>query len=116
MRMWNFVEYIGVVVPIAERKAKANSAYTGDGGAFEGQLVIYRPGEEQPICHTPFSATGSGIASYKMRVGENNTDHQNKAQHALKRALCEAISKELETQIGRISSVLSPSRISCSSA
>jgi len=116
MRIWDFVHYVGVVVPIAERGAQASSAYGGDGGLFSGQLVVYRKGQAQPICHTPFSATGSGTAEYLHDIGDSSNEKKNKAQFALKKALCEEIRTEIKTQVGQISSALSPSSIDCNGA
>jgi hypothetical protein len=115
MRMWNFVHYIGVVVPSSERQAKATTAHVGVGGALAGQLVIYRKGESAPICSTPFSVHGSGAAQYSHRVGANATDKKNKAEYALKKSLCRDIKKVLTEKIGSLSKVLKASYLDCNS-
>ncbi len=115
MRMWDFVHYIGVVVPSAERQAKATTAHVGVGGALAGQLVIYRKGEMAPICNTPFSVQGSGAARYSHGVGASATDKKNKAQHALKKSLCRDIKKVLTEKISSLSQVLKASYLDCNS-
>lgn len=113
MRLWNFVEYVGVVVPIEERKAKAVGAHAGTGGALTGQLVVYRKGEAQPLCHTPFSVTSSGATSYRAALGASSSQKESKATHALKKQTCRDISKVLGERIGELSKTLKPSFIDC---
>lgn len=116
MRMWDFVEYVGVVVPLDERKANAVAGgVVGQGGALEAQLVIYKKGEPDPICHSGFKVESSGDASYTYKVGDNSSAKQSKATMALKRALCGEISKGLKTLIGSLSKELEPEFIDCNS-
>lgn len=115
MRLWNFVHYIGVVIPASERKSKALSASVGSAGAVEAQLVIYRKGEAQPICNVPFRAEGSGTVQYSAAVGASSTEKQGKAAYALKKDLCYDIKKSIEAAIGSVSKVLTASRIDCNS-
>lgn len=116
MRMWDFVEYVGVVVPLKERKASAVAgAVVGHGGALEAQLVVYKKGEPDPICHSPFKVESSGDASYLHKVGDNSSTKQSKATMALKRALCGEISKTLKALISSQSKELEPESIDCNS-
>lgn len=113
MRMWNFVHYIGVIVPVEERKAKAVSAHVGDAGALEAQLVIYRKGEPKPICHAPLSVRGKGNVSYRYNVADNSNDKKSKAQYALKKDLCRELAKVLKEEISGLSKVLEAGFIDC---
>jgi hypothetical protein len=113
MRMWGFVEYIGVVVPTHERKAKAIGAHVGSGGALKGQLVIFRKGEPDPLCHTPFDVVSSGATSYRAELGANSSDKKSKATHALKKQTCYELSKVLKERIGGLTKVLEPGFIDC---
>ena len=113
MRMWNFVDYIGVVVPTHERKAKALGAHVGSGGALKGQLVIFRKGEPDPLCHTTFDVVSSGATSYRAEVGANSSDKQSKATHALKKQTCYDLSKALKERIGGLTKTLESSFIDC---
>ncbi len=116
MRMWEFVEYVGVIVPLSERQANAVAGSAiGRGGALEAQLVIYKKGEPDPICHSPFKVESSGDASYTYKVGDNSSAKQSKATMALRRALCSEISKGLDTLIGSLSKELEPEFIDCNS-
>ncbi len=115
MRMWNFVEYVGVVVPLQERQANAIAGVAGRGGALEAQLVIFKKGEPDPICHSPFNVESSGEASYSYKVGDNSSTKQGKATMALKRALCSDMSKTLKTLIGSLSKELKAESIDCNS-
>jgi len=116
MRMWEFVEYVGVVVPLKERQANAIAGTAvGKGGSLEAQLVIYKKGEPDPICHSPFKVESSGDASYTYKVGDNSSAKQSKATMALKRALCSEISTGLKTLITSLSKELKPESIDCNS-
>jgi hypothetical protein len=115
MRLWNFVHYIGIVVPASERKSEALSGSVGKAGAVTGQLVIFRKGETQPLCHTPFSAQGAATVKYSAEVAANSNDKQSKAAYALKKDLCYDIAKAVKAAIGSISQVLEPSRMDCNS-
>lgn len=116
MRMWEFVEYVGVVVPLQERQANAIAGgAVGRGGSLEAQLVIFKKGEPDPICHSPFKVESSGDTSYAHKVGDNSSAKQSKATMALKRALCSEISKGLTTLIGSLSKELKPEFIDCNS-
>ncbi len=116
MRMWEFVEYVGVVVPLQERQANAVAGgVVGRGGALEAQLVIFKKGEPDPICHSPFKVESSGTASYTHKVGDNSSAKESKATMALKRALCSEISTGLKTLIGSLSKELEPEFIDCNS-
>ncbi len=113
MRMWDFVQYIGVLVPTAERKAKAATALSGDAGAFLGQLVIYRKGEPQPLCHAPLKVRPTGDVTYRYELGDNSSNKKSKAEHAMKKSLCAELKKVLDTQIGSISKLLESSSVDC---
>ncbi len=115
MRMWEFVEYVGVVVPLQERQANAVTATVGKGGSLEAQLVIFKKGEPDPICHSRFKVESSGQAGYTYNVGDNSSAKEGKANMALKRALCGDISKVLQEQIGSLSKELKPESIDCNS-
>ncbi len=113
MRMWGFVEYVGVVVPTHERKSKAHGSYVGSGGAVAGQLVIYRNGEPEPLCYAPFQAVSSGDVSYRYEVGANSNDKKSKAAYALKKKTCADIKKVLLERVGELSKTLKPGLIDC---
>jgi hypothetical protein len=115
MRMWEFVEYVGVVVPLQERQANAVTATVGKGGSLEAQLVIFKKGEPDPICHSRFKVESSGQAGYTYNVGDNGSAKEGKANMALKRALCGDISKVIKEQIGSLSKELKPESIDCNS-
>lgn len=113
MRMWEFVEYVGVVVPLRERKANALTGMAGQGGSLEAQLVIYKKGEPDPICHSPFKVEPTGDASYTFKAGDSSSAKEGKATMALKRALCSDMRKEIKTLIGSLSKELKPESIDC---
>ena len=113
MRMWGFVEYVGVIVPSHERKAEALGPYVGFGGALKGQLVIFRPREPDPLCHTPFELVSTGGTAYQHEVGANSADKQSKATHALKRKTCSDLKAVLTERIGALTKVLQPGLIDC---
>jgi len=116
MRMWDFVEYVGVVVPLQERQANAIAGgVVGRGGSLEAQLVIYKKGEPDPICHSPFKVESSGEASYRHEVGDNSTARESKATMALRRALCSEIRTGLDALITSLSKELGPGFIDCNS-
>lgn len=113
MRMWNFVEYVGVVVPTHERKAKALGPSVGSGGALAGQLVIFRNGEPDPLCNTPFEVTSTGNTAYQVEVGANSSDKQSKATYALKKKTCSDLKVVLTERIGELTKTLKPGLIDC---
>ncbi|MCR9165329.1 MAG: hypothetical protein ACE37F_23985 [Nannocystaceae bacterium] len=113
MRMWNFVEYVGVVVPTHERKAKALGSTTGSGGALKGQLVIFRKGEPDPLCHTPFDVVSTSATSYSAALGASESEKTSKATHALKKQTCYDLRKGLEERIGTLTGALKAGYIEC---
>lgn len=115
MRMWGFVEYVGVVVPSHERKAEALGPNVGSGGALKGQLVIFRAGEPDPLCHTPFEITSSGDVTYRHEVGANSSDKKGKATYALKQKTCSDLKTVLTERIAALTKTLKPGLIDCNS-
>lgn len=113
MRLWSSVEFVGVVVPTHERKAKAVGAHVGSGGALKGQLVIFHKGEPDPLCHTNFDVVSSGVTSYRSEVGANSSDKQSKATNALEKQTCDDLSKVLKERIGGLTKALKPGFIDC---
>ena len=115
MRMWDFVEYVGVVVPLRERQANAIAGAVGRGGELDAQLVLYKKGEPDPICHSPFKVESSGEARYRFSAGDNSSARNSKATMALKRAMCRDLSKAINGLIGSLSKELKADFIDCNS-